>query len=105
MPTLTARPAGVAEKDWDAFTEFQREVYRAILRIPPGQTRSYGWVARQIGKPGAARAVGNALNRNTCAPVIPCHRVVRTDGSMGGYAGGIKKKAALLRLEGWSPAI
>ena len=61
-------------------TAFERRVYTTIRRIPRGQTRSYGWVARQLGQPGAARAVGLALQRNPCAPRVPCHRVVRSDG-------------------------
>jgi O-6-methylguanine DNA methyltransferase len=81
-------------------TEFERKVYDAVRRIPKGQTRSYQWVARAIGRPNAARAVGNALNRNPFAPAVPCHRVIRADGSLGGFAGGTSKKAALLRKEG-----
>jgi O-6-methylguanine DNA methyltransferase len=81
-------------------TPFQQLVYQAVCRIPKGQVRSYAWVARRIGRPGAARAVGNALNRNPFMPQVPCHRVVRTDGSLGGYAGGLAKKRLLLRREG-----
>lgn len=90
--------------DWSQFTPFQQSVYRAIMQIPAGQTRTYQWVARKIGRPGAARAVGNALHRNTCAPHIPCHRIVRGDGTLGGYAGGLKKKLELLTREGYRPA-
>ncbi len=103
--------------DWQTqVTPFQRKVYEAILKIPKGQTRSYGWVARAIGKPNAARAVGQALKRNRWAPQIPCHRVVaaargsRTtnpswrvagDGSLGGYSapGGLARKKQLLQRE------
>lgn len=85
-------------------TPFQQLVYRVICRIPKGQVRSYAWVARRIGRPGAARAVGNALNRNPFMPQVPCHRVVRTDGSLGGYAGGLAKKRLLLRREGCKSA-
>lgn len=81
-------------------TDFQQRVYRAVCRIPRGHTRSYQWVAEQIGHPGAARAVGQALHRNPFAPHVPCHRVVRADGSLGGYAGGLARKRALLRKEG-----
>ena len=81
-------------------TIFERKVYAAVRRIPKGQTRTYAWVARQIGKPRAARAVGNALNRNPYAPRVPCHRVVRSDGSLGGYAKGPVRKRTLLRKEG-----
>ena len=92
-------PAGVSAIAWEGLTRFQQQVYRAICRIPKGQTRSYGWVAQHIGKPAAARAVGNALNRNPFAPLVPCHRVVRSDGSLGGFAGGPEKKRRLLEAE------
>lgn len=93
-------PRGVAPGAWSRLTAFERAVYRAAAAIPRGQTRSYGWVARRIGRPGAARAVGNALHRNPFAPRIPCHRVVRADGTLGGYAGGPARKRSLLRREG-----
>lgn len=82
-------------------TSFQRKVYEAILRIPKGQVRTYAQVARMIGRPKAARAVGQALRRNRWAPQIPCHRVVASDGSLGGYsaAGGRRRKQRLLQLE------
>ncbi len=83
-------------------TPFQRKVYEAILKIPAGQTRSYAQVARMIGKPNAARAVGQALKRNRWAPQIPCHRVIASDGALRGYSapGGLKTKLRLLRREG-----
>lgn len=80
-------------------TEFEQLVYDAVRRIPKGETRTYGWVAREIGKPKSARAVGNALNRNPYAPEVPCHRVVRSDGSIGGFATGVRKKRELLNGE------
>lgn len=80
-------------------TDFQKKVYKEILRIPFGETRSYQWVAKTIGKPKAARAVGTALKKNPFAPMVPCHRVVKSDGHLGGYSGGIRKKIALLHLE------
>lgn len=88
--------------DWkQQVTPFQRKVYEAILRIPAGQTRSYAQVARMIGKPKAARAVGQALKRNRWAPRIPCHRVIASDGGLRGYSapGGLKTKLRLLRRE------
>ena len=94
-------PHGVPREAWERFTRFEQQVYRAICRIPKGQTRSYQWVARQIGRPAAARAVGQALHHNPFAPTVPCHRVVRADGSLGGYAGGVDRKHTLLRREGW----
>jgi methylated-DNA-[protein]-cysteine S-methyltransferase len=79
---------------------FEKRVLRAVLDIPKGETRSYGWVAAKIGAPRAARAVGNALNKNPYAPSVPCHRVIRSDGSLGGYARGRPAKAEILKSEG-----
>ena len=70
-------------------TQFQKKVYRAILDIPSGEVRSYKWVASKIGKPAASRAVGQALKRNPYTVIIPCHRVVKADGTIGGYAKGL----------------
>jgi methylated-DNA-[protein]-cysteine S-methyltransferase len=83
-------------------TPFQRTVYEAVLTIPSGQVRTYAEVARAIGRPKAARAVGQALKRNRWAPAIPCHRVVASDGSLGGYTapGGVARKRRFLRQEG-----
>ena len=80
-------------------TTFQIAVWRALLEIPYGQTRSYGDIARSIGKPGAARAVGMANHENPIAIVIPCHRVVGQNGSLTGYAGGLDLKQRLLSIE------
>jgi len=81
-------------------TPFQRSVLRAALSIPLGQTRSYQWVAKKIGRPKAARAVGQALRRNPYPLIIPCHRVVCANGKLGGYAGKFDgKKARLLKTE------
>ena len=92
-------PEGVSAVRWARLTGFQRQVYRAICRIPKGQTRSYQWIARWIGRPKAVRAVGNALNRNPFAPWIPCHRVIRADGGLGGFAQGPAKKREMLSRE------
>ena len=92
-------PRGVSLVAWARLTRFQQQVYRAVCTIPKGQTRAYQWVAQMIGRPRAARAVGNVLNRNPFAPRVPCHRVVRTDGSLGGFAGGVDKKYRLLDAE------
>jgi methylated-DNA-[protein]-cysteine S-methyltransferase len=81
-------------------TPFESSVYAVVRRIPRGRTRSYRWVAQQLGDAGLARAVGNALNRNPFAPEVPCHRVIRSDGSIGGFARGSSRKLALLRREG-----
>ena len=80
-------------------TDFQMKVWRALLNIPYGQTRSYGEIARAIGHPGAARAVGMANHDNPIAVIIPCHRVVGHNGSLTGYAGGLHIKQHLLSIE------
>jgi O-6-methylguanine DNA methyltransferase len=80
-------------------TSFQKAVYAATLEIPLGETRSYAWVARRIGAPKSSRAVGNALNKNPYAPFVPCHRVIASDGSLGGFRGGLAKKSRLLEQE------
>ncbi len=80
-------------------TAFQRRVWQALCEIPHGATRSYQQVARSVGKPRAYRAVANACASNPVAIVVPCHRVIRSDGSLGGYGGGIERKQELLRLE------
>ena len=80
-------------------TPFQQMVWRELLKIPYGETRSYGYVARAIGKPGASRAVGMACHANPIAIAVPCHRVVGSDSSLTGYGGGLDRKQALLALE------
>lgn len=80
-------------------TPFQMAVWRELLKIPYGETRTYGQIAHILGKPGAARAVGMANHVNRIAVVIPCHRVIGQDGSMTGYAGGIHLKERLLAIE------
>lgn len=81
-------------------TDFQLQVWRALVEIPFGETRSYAEIAQRLGKPGAVRAVGTANSRNPLAIVVPCHRVIGADGSLTGYAGGLDRKRALLTLEG-----
>jgi AraC family transcriptional regulator of adaptative response/methylated-DNA-[protein]-cysteine methyltransferase len=80
-------------------TAFQRRVWQGLLAIPPGETRSYGDLAQELGAPGAARAVGSACANNPVALVIPCHRVTRNDGGLGGYRWGVAAKKALLKRE------
>lgn len=89
--------------DWSIYTPFQQKVYKALLKVPKGKVVTYKQLAVMIGKPHAARAVGNAMATNMHAPMIPCHRVIRSDKGLGGYSapGGIKKKIALLRQEGY----
>lgn len=86
--------------DLSRATPFQRRVWQAARLIPYGETRSYAWVAGQIGKPNAARAVGQALGRNPLPVIIPCHRVLAANGGIGGFSGGIETKKFLLSLEG-----
>jgi methylated-DNA-[protein]-cysteine S-methyltransferase len=81
-------------------TPFQQEVWRTLLGIAFGETRSYGELARQIGRPKAARAVGAANGKNPISIIGPCHRVIGSSGRLTGYAGGLTAKALLLRLEG-----
>lgn len=81
-------------------TDFQRSVWRELRRIPAGATRSYADIASAIGKPNATRAVANACGANNLPIVIPCHRVIAKDGSIGGYTGGLRIKRALLDAEG-----
>ncbi len=88
--TLPFKPKG---------THFQQSVWELLLTIPSGQTLTYGELAARLGKPTATRAVASAIGRNPISIAIPCHRVIGKDGSLTGYAGGIERKAALLRLE------
>ena len=108
---LTNRAANEAQeylagkrRDFDlplapAGTDFQKRVWRALLDIPYGQTRSYSEVAAAIGKPAACRAIGGANNKNPIPLFIPCHRVINADGGIGGYASGLRIKRWLLDLE------
>jgi methylated-DNA-[protein]-cysteine S-methyltransferase len=81
-------------------TVFQKAVWEATKKIPRGKVTTYAVIASLIGRPRAARAVGNALNKNPFAPKVPCHRVVKSDGSLGGFAGGTRKKKQMLEKEG-----
>ena len=83
-----------------AGTEFQLKVWRALLTIPRGQTISYKELAKKIGNPKAFRAVANACGANPLLKIIPCHRVIASDGSIGGFSAGLKLKRALLKSEG-----
>ena len=83
-------------------TRFQLKVWNYLKKIPRGKVKTYSEVAKSIGKPLAVRAVANAIGKNPLAPQIPCHRVIRSDGSLGGYSGkgGVKTKRLLLKKEG-----
>ena len=85
-------------------TAFQRRVWEALRRIPRGETRTYSQIAEDIGQPSATRAVANACAKNPTPVIIPCHRVIRSDGNLGGYALGTQRKESLLRQEGASPS-
>ena len=86
--------------DFSAGTPFQRRVWAALVKIPRGETRTYRWIARRLGRPKAARAVGAAVGANPIPLVVPCHRVVGSDGSLCGFAGGMALKRRLLAMEG-----
>ena len=80
-------------------TSFEKKVYKAVLTIPLGDVRTYKWVAKKIGNPRAVRAVGSALKNNPYPLIIPCHRIVYSNGRLGGYIFGRKTKRMLLNLE------
>lgn len=85
--------------DWSQGTAFQRKVWKTLRHIPYGGTRSYQWVAARMRHPSAVRAVGQANGRNPFSLIIPCHRVIQKDGSIGGYTGGLSIKRRLLAHE------
>lgn len=98
---LTAITLGTSD-----LAPFDRRVYEAARAIPPGETITYGELAKRIGEPHAAQAVGQSLGRNPFAPIVPCHRVVAADGTMHGFSatGGVNTKLRLLTIEGWRSA-
>ena len=81
-------------------TSFQSQCYEALKKVPPGNVISYGGLAEMIGRPNAHRAVGSAMNKNPFAPIVPCHRVVKSNGELGGFGGGSKLKIKRLQEEG-----
>jgi len=98
--TLVTGRLGKLPVDLRQLTDFQRAVLETTAAIPPGEVRPYGWVAREMGNDGAVRAVGSALGRNPVPIAIPCHRVVKSDGTIGNYAFGSPMKQSLLEHEG-----
>lgn len=98
--TLETGRLGELPVDLRVLTPFQQRVLQVTATIPPGEVRPYGWVAREMGNDGAVRAVGTALARNPVPLAIPCHRVVKSDGSIGNYAFGAPMKQSLLEHEG-----
>jgi methylated-DNA-[protein]-cysteine S-methyltransferase len=85
--------------DLSSGTKFQQKVWRVLTTIPYGETRSYGWVAQKVGRPKASRAVGAACGANPVPVIVPCHRVIAGDGSIGGFGGGLPMKRRLLAVE------
>ena len=81
-------------------SDFQREVYNQLLKVEHGHVMSYGQIAREIGKPDQARAVGQAVGANPIPIIVPCHRVIASDGRLTGFSGGLKRKVVLLKMEG-----
>lgn len=100
LPALRTGRTRSLQLDLRGVSTFEREVLDATRQIPSGQTRPYAWIAREIGRPNAVRAVGSALGRNPVPVLIPCHRVTRSDGQPGDYVFGPEVKVALLRSEG-----
>ena len=94
------RRAFDVETDLSPVPAFQQEVLRELAHVPFGEVTTYGALAARVGRPRAARAIGGAMNRNPIPIVLPCHRVVGSNGKLIGYAGGLDRKEALLRLEG-----
>ncbi len=99
LPALRGRTASSLRLDLGPLSDFERDVLTATRRIPAGETRPYGWVAREAGRPRAVRAVGSVLARNPVPLLVPCHRVVRADGHLGDYMFGTAHKQQLLRAE------
>jgi methylated-DNA-[protein]-cysteine S-methyltransferase len=98
---VSGRPVkGSLRIDWRGITPFRRTVLEACATIPIGETRSYGWLAEQAGRPRAARAAGRVMATNPWPLLIPCHRVIGSNGGLHGYGGGLPMKEQLLRIEG-----
>lgn len=93
------RTAFTCKTSFQEGTDFEQQVWNALTAVPYGETRTYKWLAEKIGKPQAARAVGQALSRNPIPIVFPCHRIIESDGRLGGYASGTDVKRRLLEIE------
>lgn len=93
-------PKNLPPLDWTGKTEFQQAVWREMLKIPVGKTRSYGEVAERIGNPKAVRAVGGACGANPIPVLVPCHRILAANKKIGGFSGGLDRKRTLLAREG-----
>ena len=98
---VTGKPiTGSLTLDWTGITPFRRAVLEACTSIPAGETRTYAWLAQQVGKPAAARAAGRVMATNPWPLLVPCHRVLGSNGTLHGYGGGLDMKEALLQAEG-----
>ena len=97
---FSGKKASLTEKiDLNRGTSLEKKIWRNLQKIPYGQTRSYKWLATKVGDKNLARAVGSACARNPIPIIIPCHRVIKSDNSLGGFAGGLEKKRKLLKIE------
>ena len=96
------RPKTLPPLDWSGHTDFQQRVWRALLRLGPGETKSYAQIAGELGEPRAARATGGACGANPIPVLVPCHRVLAASGRLGGFSGGLDWKRRLLAREGVS---
>ena len=94
------KPRALPPMDWEGCTEFQQTVWRALLRISPGETKTYAAIGKVLGKPLAARAIGGACGANPIPVLVPCHRVLAANGRLGGFSGGLDWKRRLLAIEG-----
>jgi len=83
-------------------TEFEQDVWYGLKDVPFGETRTYKWIAEKVGRPAAVRAVGRALSKNPIPIIVPCHRIIESDGSIGGYSSGVDRKRRLLEMEYYS---
>lgn len=97
---MIALPQSIQTGRVESDMSFNEQVWAICTTVPAGKVTTYGAIARKLGKPNAARAVGQAMNRNPYAPDVPCHRVVGADGKLTGYAGGLPKKLRMLEAEG-----
>jgi O-6-methylguanine DNA methyltransferase len=96
------RPKALPPMDWSGHTSFRQQVWRALLRLGPGETKTYAQIAFELGKPLAVRATGGACGANPIPVLVPCHRVLAANGRLGGFSAGLDWKHRLLRLEGVS---
>ncbi len=94
------KPRALPPMDWEGSTAFQQNVWRALLRITPGETKTYAAIGKVLGKPLAARAIGGACGANPIPFLVPCHRVLAANGRLGGFSGGLDWKRRLLAIEG-----